>query len=51
MAVVCSRWCVALLVLFLSFLIVFISVRLADNPSDPEVDFDAVSYILGTHRL
>ena len=32
----------ALLVLLLSFLI-FVAVRYADSPSDPEVDYDAVS--------
>ena len=33
---------VAVLVLFVSF-VIFVAFRLTDNPSDPEVDYDAVS--------
>ena len=37
------EWCTAaLLVLVLSFL-VFVAVRYAQSPADPEVDYDAVS--------
>ena len=36
---------VAVLVLFLSF-VIFVAIRLTDNPSDPEVDYDAVSLLL-----